>query len=129
MKRQNRQSGDGGNIKWMYVNANKWGDRPPAEELSQAMAYFNQGDYVRSMNESSRMIKLNPEFAPGYCIRGLVHLARNKPIQALSDFNKALRLEPALAGAYNGRGIARCERVDYAGGIEDFSRAIELFPG
>lgn len=87
------------------------------DQLQLAFADYNQG------------IKINPEYAPNYLMRGIIYQAQNKSEQALADFNRAIEIDPQNSDAYNVRGLKiYSARKDWDLALADFNRAIKINP-
>jgi tetratricopeptide (TPR) repeat protein len=95
--------------------------------FKSGQAKWARDDFRGALDDYSRAIKLNPEFAEAYNSRGSAKVALGDLHGAIEDFNTAIKLNPNFAEAYNGRGSARL-RSDIAGSIADDTKALELKP-
>ena len=100
------------------------------QKLEEGMELSNQNDYQAAISKYNEAIKLNPNDAYAYTIRGLVYAKDLKNyVQALADFNKAIELNPNLAETYACRGFTYLTALkNYTKSIADFSKAVELEP-
>jgi uncharacterized Zn-binding protein involved in type VI secretion len=74
--------------------------------LNQGIESIYSGSYDRAINEFSKAIELNPNFAQLYYYRGYAYYVRTNYNEAITDFNKIIELNPRNAGAYYYRAIA-----------------------
>ena len=108
-----------------------------------SVADYHQS-YEAAIENSNRLLRLNPNDAKAYLQRGNAHyeIARHSGNRdrdykaAIDDFNQALRLNPRLVEAYLNRGIIHYEVALYSGdsdreykaAIDDFNQALRLNP-
>lgn len=90
----------------------------PAIEQARAMI---KKDYDKA-------IKLNPNNAQAYYMRGYRKYQRGDDEGALADFDKAISLNPNYAMAYYNRGIVKYRLERYSSAIDDWQKAIKLQP-
>ena len=85
------------------------------------------GDYDGAIEDFSKAIEVNPEFALAYYCRGSIKMElKNDSQGAIEDFNKAIELNPSYYYFYSDRGSARLGTKDYSGALEDFNKCNEL---
>ncbi|HEX3485946.1 MAG TPA: tetratricopeptide repeat protein [Micropepsaceae bacterium] len=96
---------------------------------SLGMIAVETGQWELADQVLGNAMKLNRNFAEGWCARGLVLLHLHRPEQALSCFDQALRLKPNFLDALSSRATALLElnRIDEA--IAGFDRVVGLYPG
>jgi len=82
-------------------------------------------DYERALRDISSAIKLEPENAQSYAMRGRVKVALADKSGALADCNKAIALSPT-SNNYRIRAFVKCVARDYEGALRDYAKAIEL---
>jgi len=73
-------------------------------------------------------IRLKPDYARAYALRGASRGDMGQFDQAISDFDEAIRLDPDDADAYYGRGRAHLARGHIAKAVADYTKAIRLKP-
>jgi tetratricopeptide (TPR) repeat protein len=73
-------------------------------------------------------IKLEPDYATAYIVRGIAYNALGQYQQAIEDYNEAIRLKPGNTFAYIGRGNAYDKLGQHQRAIEDHNEAIRLEP-
>ena len=83
-------------------------------------------DAIEDLSES---IKLAPEMASTFVLRGTVRQAKGDAAQAIGDYNQALRLDPNSADAYIRRGTAFGATHQFERAIQDFDIALKAQPG
>lgn len=94
----------------------------------QAGDKYDKKDFQGAIEDYSRAIQLNPNFAPAYNNRGNARYTLGNKQGAMEDYNRAIQLDPNFANAYTGRGNIRDDLGDEREAIEDYNRAIQLDP-
>ena len=92
------------------------------------MAYGRQGEYDKSMADSSEAIRLDPRNAGAHNTRGSLYGMKGDLDRRLADFTEAIRLKPKYDSAYMNRGIIQANKGDFDKAIADFSEAIRINP-
>ena len=99
-----------------------------------AKAWYSVSYLFRDENPEGRLlasdevIRLKPDFAEAYNIRGNAKAVLNRNEDAIADYDEAIRLEPDYANAYYNRGTAKDELGHHEDAIADFDEAIRLKP-
>jgi tetratricopeptide (TPR) repeat protein len=106
----------------LYNHALAVTGRNGAIRMNRGTAYFTLGDYRAAIEDLSRAIEIDPEFAPAYLNRGTAYEAMGDYAKAIADFNKALEINPRYALAYHNRAIV-------CGALGDHARALETATG
>ncbi|WP_162144175.1 tetratricopeptide repeat protein [Sporocytophaga myxococcoides] len=119
-----------------YPNAEK--DYLKALELSNpikdllydnlSLLYFDQKEFVKSIEYSTKLIELNPQNHIPYIDRGLCYRKLKKYKEAEADFNRSLSIKPDFFRAFGYRSFLYLELGQYNKSYEDASKAIELNP-
>ncbi len=103
---------------------------PVKENLLAAQEWFENGfktiDKNEKINYYTEAIKLNPNFADAYYMRGTNRQEKGDIDNAITDFNNAIRLKPDYAEAYNNRGNAYQSNGKLIEAIADYTQSIEL---
>jgi tetratricopeptide (TPR) repeat protein len=94
---------------------------------SIVLSELNQTD--KAIADAVLAIKLDPNAAPAYTIRGNSHLIKNEINAAIEDFTKAIEIDPKDAQAWVNRGNAYFAVEDIEKAVEDFDMALKLIPG
>jgi hypothetical protein len=97
--------------------------------VARAKEYHQKGDDAKSFAEADKAIKLNPQSAWAWCVRGEASNSLNNYQSAIDDCTKALQLDAKLGWAYTVRGVARGRARQVDQGIADLSEALRLDPG
>ncbi len=96
--------------------------------LVEARAAYESGHRRRALSLANEAIRLDPQHADAYLLRGAIHERSREYTLALADYDEAIRLRPQQAHAYNRRGGVRFKLNRIADSIEDFDKAIALDP-
>ncbi len=100
-----------------------------AESLfASASAKLQRGGTQGVMDDLNEAIRLKPDYAEAYSIRGYVRLGAGDKQGGMTDLNEAIRLKPDYAEAYSIRGFARVTSGDHPRGMNDLNEAIRLKP-
>jgi tetratricopeptide (TPR) repeat protein len=99
------------------------------QRVNRSLSFFEKGNHEEAIAETTRAIKLAPDFAGAYFNRGSIYLFGLKDYpKAVADFDRALEIDPQYVPAYNGRGVAYFNLKQYDRAVADHSKAIELNP-
>ncbi len=90
-----------------------------------AGSYFEREQYAIALQELGVALQADPNFAPGYNVRGLVRMALREDDQAEADFKRSLRLEPENSEAHNNYGWFLCQRGHAKESISQFLQALK----
>ena len=85
-------------------------------------------DPQKAIEYLTNSIRLKPDEAAAYFMRGTVYANLGQYQRAIEDYNQAIRLKPDEADDYYNRGIAYDNLGQYQRAIEDFNQAIRLQP-
>ena len=98
-----------------------------------AVAYFNRavllykkGEFEKVIADCDDLLRLKPQNAEAYCLRGCARGARGSIDPAIADFTRAIKLDPKLALAYYNRGHDYYRRGEYDKAIADYTETIKL---
>lgn len=92
---------------------------------------YNEPNYDKAIEDYTKAIELNPNFADAYYNRGLAWVAikEKEYDKAIKDYTKAIELKPDYADAYyNERGLAWKAKGKYKEAINDYTDAIKIKP-
>ena len=89
---------------------------------------YNSSDPQYQIDDYSRAIRINPDYANAYYNRGVVYYDLGKDQLALDDYSRAIRINPDFADAYYNRGVVYGNLGKYQLAIDDYSRAIRINP-
>ena len=96
------------------------------EIYSQAVAKFRAGDYQEAIQDLSRVIEINPNFAEAYYRRGLANFDLGNWEEAMADYTQALAINSNYINAYLGRGLVRLIVGNISGTITDANEIIGI---
>nr|WP_299416639.1 hypothetical protein [uncultured Emticicia sp.] len=85
-------------------------------------------DNIGALSDFTKALKIDPNNADVYFIRGRTKWMLDDNIGAISDFTKTIEINPKYSLAYFERGICKGTLEDYRGAIADFTKAIEFDP-
>jgi tetratricopeptide (TPR) repeat protein len=75
--------------------------------FDRGLAYYNKGDYERTIADYTEAIRLDPNYASAYYNRGIAYYNKNDYTHARADWEKALQLNPNHADAQRNLEVLR----------------------
>ena len=96
------------------------------EYLNIAYNAFENGDFNGAIENLTKAIEINPEYAEAYNNRGNAKKNLLKYQEAIADYNKAIEINPKDAVAYYNRGNTKYALYWYQEAIADYDKAIEF---
>jgi RNA polymerase sigma factor (sigma-70 family) len=90
--------------------------------------FYDKEEYDKALADLSKAIKLDPQSAQWYGLRGQVWRFKSDYDKAIADLNEAIRLEPESAFAHENRGAVWVARGEHDKAIADLNQAIALHP-
>ena len=96
--------------------------------LQRALKRLKQEKYEEAIADLNEAIRINPQFAMAYTLRGSTKFALGRYEEAVADHNEAIRINPQYDRAYAGRGIAKFRLGRYEEAIADYNEAIHINP-
>ncbi len=105
--------------------------QPSVPEAQAALArgedlLIEKRDPKSSIREFTKVIKLDPEYGPGYVLLGTAYMETQEWGDAKSAFEKATKLEPDNAVAFLGIGAALNQQRDFSGALKPLQRSLDL---
>jgi tetratricopeptide (TPR) repeat protein len=104
----------------------------------QGLSAATKGDLNGALQNLDEAVRLQPDFAPAYAVRGTARQRKGDMDGAIRDYEETIRLAPPselsdtayidLAVAYHRRGQARADNGDHDGAINDYTEVIRLEP-
>lgn len=101
-------------------------ERDQETYLRFGLAWIENGEYDKAVNNFNKAITLNPQLAVAYLNRGLVWMKKGEYDSAICDFDKAVGLNPRYAEAYLHRGHAWNKKGEYLNAIDSFNKSAVL---
>ena len=95
---------------------------------NRAAAYYNLGELDKAMEDVSRAVELDPNFATHYMTRAHVYFGLKEYEKGLQDADRAVELDPEDAMHHAIRGQALTELNRYEEARKAVDRAVELDP-
>ena len=95
---------------------------------NRGVAYADEGDLDRAIDDYSEAIRLDPKSAHAYNGRGNAYARKGDIDGAIADYGEAIRVDPMYANAYNGRGNAYARKGDLDRAIAEYGEAIRVDP-
>jgi tetratricopeptide (TPR) repeat protein len=86
----------------------------------------SQGRFAEALSDYDSALRLRPDHALAFHLRGESLLALERFGEAERAFGQNLDLDPDFGPALRGRGQARMQLGDYPGAIEDYTQAARL---
>jgi tetratricopeptide (TPR) repeat protein len=94
---------------------------------SQAIGGGGGNPYRKAINDFTKAIKLNPNYADAYFERGECMYSMSKKREAIDDYTKAIQLNTHHAAeAFYYRALSKFDLKDKEGGCTDLSNAFSL---
>jgi type IV pilus assembly protein PilF len=99
--------------------------------LELAAGYFEQGQMTVALDEAKQALLIDPSFAAGHNLRGLIYMRLNEPRLAEDSFQQALRVSPRDADTLHNLGWMYCQAGRFAEAGGSFQRALQIpnYPG
>ncbi|HET6996284.1 MAG TPA: tetratricopeptide repeat protein [Chitinophagaceae bacterium] len=93
-----------------------------------SLLYYDQGNYQKSIEYSTKRVELNPKNHVPYIDRGLCYRILKKYKEAEKDFNQSLAIKPDFYRALGYRSFLYYDLGQYQKALEDASMAIQINP-
>jgi tetratricopeptide (TPR) repeat protein len=104
------------------------GEPLAATYVGRARAYAVRRDYQSAINDLSKAIEIEPNFAEAYFNRGLAHRRLGQNEEAITDYTKAIQLSPDNASVLNNRAWTYLQIGNLEKALPDVERAIQIDP-
>ena len=91
-----------------YITAYPAGEHvAQARQFQRALRHFQQEKYNEAITDLNEAIRINPQIAVAYLLRGSAKAPLGRYEEALADLNEAIRINPQNAEVYIMRGNAQ----------------------
>lgn len=104
----------------------------PSQKLASAKVhtelaaqYYERAQLGVALQELGIALQAEPNFAPAYNVRGLVHMALREDKEADADFRRSLQLDPNDSEAHNNYGWFLCQRGRERESVKQFLAALK----
>lgn len=92
----------------------------------RAHANLNLGDRNAALNDAKQAVALNPKYAPGHFVLGVVLSEQGKLQDALAAYNAALEINPKYQKCLSARGNVNFKLTQFVPAIKDYEAALAL---
>ncbi len=99
-----------------------------SEPIVHARTCLKKGEYEGALKAADEAVKLEPQAAMAWYLRGEANGGLRKHREAIADYGQAIKLDPNFTAAVNERGSERFKLGDVKGSIEDFEKYIKVKP-
>jgi len=120
--------GEVGEARYQQATARIRRTRPAYEAYDEAQKAFKEKDARRALSKVNEAIRIEPDEALFYGLRGEIKAARDDDKAALKDLDRAVALNPDYFRPLLMRGLVRRESGDSAGAARDLQRSVGLLP-
>lgn len=96
--------------------------------MSMGIRAMNSGALKRSLQEFTKVIVLDPDFAEGWNKRATVHYMMGNLQHSVSDIQRTLALEPRHYGAISGMGLIFDATDNQPGALKAWQRVLKITP-
>lgn len=103
-------------------------NKPAYAAYDEALAAFEKRDYAAALGKVNEAIRIEPDEALFYGLRGEIRSARDDDAAALKDLDRAVALNPDHYRPLLARGSIRRAAGDQAGAARDLQRSASLLP-
>jgi tetratricopeptide (TPR) repeat protein len=96
--------------------------------IDSANSKINKGEYQAARLDLNKAIKLSPQNAPLFALRGIVYSGLERHERAIQDYNQAIQIDPKNIIFYNLRGGTYEKIKQYQLAIDNYSQVLQLNP-
>ena len=120
--------GEIGKARYQRMIARIKRSKPAYEAYGEAREAFEKKDLNTALAKVNQAIRIEPDEAAFYSLRGEINTARDNDAAALKDLDRAVALNPEYFRPLLVRGITRREAGDTRGASRDLERSVALLP-
>jgi tetratricopeptide (TPR) repeat protein len=107
--------------------------QPASSEAQEALAkgqelLLRKGDPKQSISSFKKVVKIDPQYAPGYLLLGTAYMQTKEYGEAQSAFEKVSKLEPANATALLGLGATLNQQGEFLAAQKPLTQSLALNP-
>jgi Tfp pilus assembly protein PilF len=96
--------------------------------FEKALVAVKQHNHEKALSLLVESIKLKPDFADAWVVRGTIRLADEEYLDAVLHFDRALELNQNAHDAWNNRGLAFSHLALWQSAEQSFRRSYDLMP-
>src|ERR1035437_2943284 len=90
-----------------------------------AAEYYERAQFGVALDELRKALLAEPDYAPAYSVRGLVHMELRDDKEAEEDFQHSLHLDSVNSEAHNNYGWFMCQRGRERESVKQFLAALK----
>jgi len=120
--------GEVGEARYQQAIARLKRNRPAYEAYDEAKAAAEKGAWSAALAKVNEAIRIEPDEATFYSLRGEIKAAQKDDKAALRDLDRAVTLNPDYFRPLLVRGLTRRETGDVGGATRDLERSVALLP-
>ena len=87
--------------------------------------YYQRNQMAIALSEIDLALKANPNYAPAYDVRGLIHMALHEDRDAEESFRQSLRIDSMDSETHNSYGWFLCQRSREQDALSQFMAAVK----
>jgi len=92
--------------------------------LTLAASYFQNNQNAVALDETKKVLQIDPAFPDAYNLAGLIYMAMGEQPLAMTHFQRALSLNPNDPDTLHNLGWLQCQQGQYAAAAQSFQRAM-----
>jgi tetratricopeptide (TPR) repeat protein len=96
--------------------------------MKRGYTYMMQANYVAAISDATDAIKIDPNFAKAYFVRGLSRFETKDYAGAEQDLTKSIDLDHSNAIAFNYMAALRFMKQDFRGALANYDEVVKLDP-
>jgi tetratricopeptide (TPR) repeat protein len=100
----------------------------PVSLVERGLAFQQQGDIERAIQDYTRALELDPQYALAYYDRGTAYQQRRELGLAIADYSWAVALDPGLTDGFYNRGLAYLASGQAELALADLTRVLGSDP-
>lgn len=104
------------------------GDEKVNKELQAGIDAMSEGNYEDSIDDFSKVIDMDPDFAEGWNKRATAYYLNGELAKSMQDIQKTLSLEPRHFGAISGMGLIFLQEGDERAALKAFEEVLKIYP-
>jgi Tfp pilus assembly protein PilF len=98
------------------------------DQLRKAQEAFNKGKTTDALKGIQKALKIYPQYADAFVLRGIMHIDGENLDAAIDDFQQALRCDPSAVMAYIGTGAVFNMQGRFDEALRELDRGVALQP-